>query len=65
MKCRPKRDHKKYDRCIMRISLKGDLSGNAIYHTLWIYLAVAIISIHKIPIDEDEKCYWTGLLRQN
>ena len=49
----------------MRRSLKGDLSGNAIYHTLWIYLAVAIISIHKIAIDEDEKCYWTGLLRQN
>ena len=30
---------------------------------MWIYLAVAIISIHKIPIDEDEKCYWTGLLK--
>lgn len=49
----------------MRISLKGDLAVVLYYHTLWIYLAVAIISIHKIPIDEDEKCYWTGLLRQN
>lgn len=49
----------------MRISLKGDLSGNAIYHTLWIYLTVAIISIHKTLIDEDAKCYWTDLLKQN
>ncbi len=49
----------------MRISLKSDSNANAVYHMLWIYLTVAIISIHKIPIDEEEKCYWTGLLRKN